>query len=291
MKKVGVMAESHCGITTEEAKKLGVHLLAAPFSIDGKTYYEGVDFSKEEFYARLNLGMNVKTSQPSPQDTMDMWDEMLKEYEQIIYIPISSGLSGTCMTAMSLAQEESYEGKVFVVDNGRVSVPLHKCILDVLDLVEAGYSATEIKERLEEERDKMAIYIAVDTLEYLKKGGRVTAAAAAIGTALNLKPILKIGTGKLDTFDKCRGMKKARKAMIEAMKREVSTTFKEEMEEGELYIMAATSSSKEVTDEWVKQIEEAFPGMDIMCDGLTCGITCHTGAGALAIACMKKITL
>lgn len=290
MKKVGVMTDSHSGITPEEAKRVGIHLLAMPFTINGEIYLEGVDFTHEEFYEKLNLGVDVSTSQPSPQDTMDMWDDMLKEYEQVLYIPMSSGLSGTCMTAMSLAQEEEYEGKVFVVDNGKISVPLHRCLLDVMNLVETGLSAPEIKKILEDEREKMAIYIAVDTLEYLKKGGRITGAAAAIGTALNLKPILKIGTGKLDTFDKCRGMKKARKVMIEAMKKEVATTFKKEMEAGELYIMAATSSEEDVTSEWVKQIEEAFPGMEIMCDRLTCGITCHTGAGALAIACLKKTT-
>lgn len=193
------------------------------------------------------------------------------------------------MNAMAMARDEAYEGRVFVVDASRVATPLHRCLLDTVELVDKGYSAAQIKEKLEADRENMAIFIGVDTLEFLKKGGRITPAVAAFGTVLNIKPVLRIGTGKLDTYQKCRGMKKARKVMIEAMQQELNTRFKKQYEAGEVYLMAASNSSPEVTEDWVNQIKEAFPGMEVMCDYLTCGITCHTGPGALGIGCTCKL--
>lgn len=288
MKKVGIMTDSHSGIGQEEAEKLGIKVLAMPFYINDNIYYENIDITQREFHERLKEDVRVATSQPSPQDTLDLWDAMLKEYEQVLYMPMSSGLSGTCMTAQGLAQDDAYEGKVFVVDNGRVATPLHQSILDAIEMAEEGLSAPEIKKSLEDSREDMTIYIAVDTLEYLKKGGRVTAATAAIGTVLNIKPVLRVGTGKLDIFQKCRGMKKARKLMIDAMKEDIQTKFKQQYEAGELHLMAASSSTPEATEEWVNQIKEAFPDMEVMCDYLTCGISCHTGPGALGIGCSCK---
>lgn len=285
MKKVGIMTDSHSGILEEEAKKLGVRVLPMPFYIEGKLYREGLDISREEFYEMLRKGVDVSTSQPSPAEVMDMWSEMLKEYDEIVYIPISSGLSGSCMSACGLARDPEFEGKVFVVDNGRVSTPLHRCILEVVEMVKQGYEAEKIKTILEENREKMIIYIGISTMEYLKKGGRVNSVTALAANVLNIKPVMRFGVGKLDTYQKCRGMKKARKTMIEAMKEELATNFREEYEAGKVHLVAASSSTEDVTREWVEQIKESFPGMEVMSDNLTFGLSCHIGPDGLGIGC------
>lgn len=288
MKKIGIMTDSHSGILTEEAEKLGIKVLPMPFYIDDELYLEGVDLSREEFYEKLRQGVNVSTSQPSPQEVMETWDDMLKEYETLIYIPISSGLSGSCMTAQGLAQDEEYEGKVFVVDNGHVSTPLHRSVLDAVEMAEAGYSAVEIKKILEETKEQMVIYVGLSTLEYLKKGGRISSTSALLANVLNIKPVMKFGTGVLDVYQKCRGMKKSRKAMIDAMKNELETTFHDAYKARKVYLMAASSSSEEVTKEWVEQIKEAFPGMEVMSDYLSFGLSCHIGPDGLGIGCTCK---
>lgn len=285
MKKVGVITDSYGGITQEEACKAGVSILPMPFYFGDESYYEGVTITREEFFTRLAAGEQVSTTQPSPEDVMNVWRAGLKEYDEIVYLPLSSGLSGACNTAMVLAQEEEFEGKVFVADVGRISTPMHRSILDALELIAEGCDAAQIKEILEKSKEKMAIFIAVETLEYLKKGGRITPAAAAVGSLLNIKPILTLSVGVLGSYKKSRGMKKARKEMLEAMKNELETTFKEYYEKGEVYLMAASSADEETTKGWVDEIEEAFPGMKVMCDDLSLGIACHTGEGALGIGC------
>ena len=285
MKKIGIMTDSHSGILPEEAEQLGIKVLPMPFYIDDTSYLEGLDLSREEFYEKLRQGANVSTSQPSPQEVMEMWDDMLKTCEEIIYIPISSGLSGSCMTAQGLAQDEEYEGKVFVVDNGHVSTPLHRSILDTIEMVEAGYSAKKIKKILEDTKEQMVIYIGLSTLEYLKKGGRISSTSALLANVLNIKPVMKFGTG---VFQKCRGMKKSRKAMIDAMKQELETTFHDAYKEGKVYLVAASSSSEEVTKEWIEQIKEAFPEMEVMSDYLSFGLSCHIGPDGLGIGCTCK---
>jgi DegV family protein with EDD domain len=285
MKKTGIMTDSHSGITQEEAKKLGIRVLPMPFYFGEECYHEDIDLTREEFFDRLRAGANVSTSQPSPDAVMKLWDEMLEEYEQVLYIPISSGLSGSCMTATAMAQEEPYEGRVFVVDNGRVSTPMHRSVLDAVEMVEEGYSAAQIKETLEEYRDKMVIYIGVDNLEYLKRGGRVNAATATIGNLLSIKPVLRFDVGTLDLYKKNRGVAKMKKSMIEAMKEDLETKFKEWYDKGEVYLVAASSSSPEATEKWVKEIQEAFPGMDVMCDDLSLGVSCHIGPDGLGIGC------
>lgn len=285
MKKIGVITDSHSGITQKQAKELGIMVLPMPFYFDDECYYEDVNLTREEFFQRLDSGSKVATSQPSPADVMKLWEEGLEKYEQIVYLPISSGLSGSCAAALAMAQEEPFAGRVFVVDNGRVSTALHRSVLDALELIEEGYSAQEIKEILEESRDKMVIYVGVETLEHLKRGGRISPATAALGTVLNIKPVLKFDVGTLDTYKKCHGSSKARKAMIEAVKHDLETTFREYQEKGEVYLLAASSSSKEVTEEWKKEIQEAFPGMEILCDDLSMGVSCHIGQGGLGIGC------
>ena len=246
------------------------------------------DISREEFYEMLRKGADVATSQPSPESVMHMWSAMLQEYEELVYIPISSGLSGSCMTAQAMAQEEPYAGRVFVVDNGRVSTPMHRSVLDAVELAEKGYRAQTIKDILEKNRQHMVIYVGLSTLTYLKKGGRISSVAAVAADVLKIKPVMKFGVGKLDVYQKCRGMKNARKAMIDAMKKEFETNFKEAYEAGKLYLMAASSSTAEVTEEWIRQIKESFPGMDVMCDNLSLGLSCHIGPDGLGIACCNK---
>ena len=285
MKSIGIITDSHSGITQEEAKQLGIWVLPMPFYIDGECYLEGINLTREEFFEKLEGGSLIATSQPSPADVCDVWDWALKEFEKVLYLPLSSGLSGSCETAMALAKDEQYEGKILVVDHGQISTPLHQMVLDTLELIEKGYSAEQIKEILESGKDRMMIYIGVETLEYLKRGGRVTPAAAAIGSVLNIKPVLKLETGKLDSFKKCRGFSKVKKTMIEAMKQEMDTKFADALADGQLRLLAASSAGKEETESWVKEIEDAFPGMKVFCDPLSLGVSCHTGAGALGIGC------
>ena len=285
MKSIGIITDSHSGITQEEAKQLGIWVLPMPFYIDGECYLEGINLTREEFFEKLEGGSAIATSQPSPADVCDVWDWALKEFEKVLYLPLSSGLSGSCETAMALARDEQYEGKILVVDHGQISTPLHQMVLDTLELIEKGYSAEQIKEILESGKDRMMIYIGVETLEYLKRGGRVTPAAAAIGSVLSIKPVLKLETGKLDSFKKCRGFSKVKKTMIEAMKQEMDTRFADALADGQLRLLAASSADKEETENWVKEIEDAFPGMKVFCDPLSLGVSCHTGAGALGIGC------
>ena len=285
MKSIGIITDSHSGITQEEAKQLGIWVLPMPFYIDGECYLEGINLTREEFLKKLEGGSVIATSQPSPADVCDVWDWALKEFEKVLYLPLSSGLSGSCETAMALARDEQYEGKILVVDHGQISTPLHQMVLDTLELIEKGYSAEQIKEILESGKDRMMIYIGVETLEYLKRGGRVTPAAAAIGSVLNIKPVLKLETGKLDSFKKCRGFSKVKKTMIEAMKQEMDTRFADALADGQLRLLAASSADKEETENWIKEIEDAFPGMKVFCDPLSLGVSCHTGAGALGIGC------
>lgn len=288
MKAVGIATDSHCGISPDNAKKMGLFVIPMPFYFGEECYYEEVSITREEFFQRLNAGENVSTSQPSPEAVMDLWRKGLEEHESIVYIPMSSGLSGSCHTAMMLADEEEFAGKVFVVDNGRIATPLHRSILDAMELVEEGYSAEKIKKILEADKENMTIYIAVETLEFLKKGGRITATTAAIGTLLNIKPVLKLGVGVLDTYKKCRGMRRAKNEMLATMKQEMETVYKDAIERGEFYLMAASSADEETTKEWVEEIKAYFPGMEVLCDYLSMGISCHTGDGALGIGCSCK---
>jgi DegV family protein with EDD domain len=288
LKTVGIITDSHSGIPQKEAKELGIFVLSMPFYFEEECFYEDVSITREEFFNRLRNGQKVSTSQPSPEAVMQIWNQALEQYDEVVYIPISSGLSGSCQTAMALAMEEEYEGRVFVVDNGRVSTPMHRSVLDAVELVKEGYSAKEVKEILEEARAQMVIYIAVESLEYLKRGGRVSATTAALGSLLNIKPVLKFDVGILDTYKKCRGFKKAKLSMIEAMQHDLETKFAEEYARGEVYLVAASSADEETTKEWIEEIKEAFPNMDVMCDDLSLGVSCHIGPGGLGIGCSCK---
>lgn len=223
MGNVAIVTDSNSGISQAEGKELGIYVIPMPFLVDGKLYFEDVDMNKEQFYHFLENDADLSTSQPSPGDVMDLWDKLLKEYDEIVHIPMSSGLSASCSTAMGLARD--YDGKVQVVDNQRISVTMQQSVMDAKHLVAAGKSAAQIKEILEKEALESSIYLMVDTLKYLKKGGRITPAAALLGSALNLKPILQIQGDKLDAYKKVRGVKAAKKNMLEAMKKDVEGRF------------------------------------------------------------------
>lgn len=288
MEKIGILTDSNSGVTQKRAKELGIGVLPMPFCVDGTDYLEDIDLTREQFFEMIADGAQVNTSQPSPESVMHLWDEALKEYDTIVYIPMSSALSGSCQTAQMLAMEEDYAGKVFVVDNGRVSTPLLRSVLDAMELRDKGYNAKEIKELLEKHKDSMTIYVAVETLEYLVKGGRLNSSTAMVGNILHLKPVLKFGIGMLETYKKARGFKMAQKAMIEAMKHDMETIYKEQVEKGEFYLLAASSATDEVTKEWVAMIEEQIPGFPVLCDDLPISLCCHIGPGGLGIGCSCK---
>ena len=288
MGKVVILTDSSSGIRQAEAQQLGISVLPMPFFINGETLFEDINLTQDTFYEHLTDGAEISTSMPAVGDLTDRWDELLKEYDEIVYIPLSSGLSSSCETATALSSDEEYEGKVFVVNNQRISVTQKQSVFDAIRLAESGKSGKEIKDILEDAKFQSSIYIMVDTLYYLKKGGRVSSVTALAADVLNIKPVMHFSTGTLDTYQKCRGMKKARKVMIDAMKHELETNFREEYEAGNVYLMAASSSTDEVTAEWMAQIKESFPGMDVMCDKLSFGLSCHIGPDGLGIGCTCK---
>ena len=288
MGKVVILTDSSSGIRQAEAQQLGISVLPMPFFINGETLFEDINLTQDTFYEHLTDGAEISTSMPAVGDLTDRWDELLKEYDEIVYIPLSSGLSSSCETATALSSDEEYEGKVFVVNNQRISVTQKQSVFDAIRLAESGKSGKEIKDILEDAKFQSSIYIMVDTLYYLKKGGRVSSVTALAADVLNIKPVMHFSTGTLDTYQKCRGMKKSRKVMIDAMKHELETNFREEYEAGNVYLMAASSSTDEVTAEWMAQIKESFPGMDVMCDKLSFGLSCHIGPDGLGIGCTCK---
>lgn len=289
MGKIAIVTDSNSGITQEQAKEMGVHVIPMPFYINETMYLEGVTLTQEEFYERLKNDEPISTSQPSPAEVCGLWDMLLKENDEIVHIPMSSGLSNSCETAMGLARD--YDGKVQVVDNQRISVTQYQSVADVLALRDAGKSAVEIKEVLEAEKLESSIYITLETLKYLKKGGRITPAAAAIGTVLNLKPVLQIQGEKLDAYAKVRGKKQAKRAMLKAAQEDMQERFAAYEEEGLMCIESAYTGNPEEAEEFKKEIEAAFPGHEVRMAPLALSIACHIGHGALAIGCTKKVKI
>lgn len=283
MSSVAIVTDSNSGISQAEGKKLGIYVIPMPCLVDGKLYYENVDITKEQFYHFMESDADLTTSQPSPGDVMDLWDKLLKEYDEIVHIPMSSGLSASCSTAMGLAQD--YDGKVQVVNNQRISVTMQQSVMDAKHLAATGKSAAQIKEILEKEALESSIYLVVDTLKYLKKGGRITPAAALLGSALNLKPLLQIQGEKLDAYKKVRGMKAAKKNMLDAMKKDVEGRFVDYVAKGQLKLHVAYTTDEETAKQWMEEVQNAFPDLTITrMDPLSFSITCHTGPGVLAIA-------
>lgn len=285
MSKVAIVTDSNSGITQDRGKELGIFVQPMPFFIDGELFLEDITLTQEKFYEKLGDDAEISTSQPSPGDVMEFWEKILKEYDEIVCIPMSSGLSSTCSTATSIADE--YDGRVQVVNNQRISVTQEQSVYDAMTLRDRGMSAAEIKEILEREKMQASIYITVDTLKYLKKGGRVTPTAAAIGTVLNLKPVLQIQGEKLDAYAKVRGWKAAKKSMLNAIEKDLNERFADVKDQ--MVLGMAYTCSKEEAQEWKQEIMERFPGYEIVEGPLSLSIACHIGAGAMAVTCMKKV--
>ena len=284
MSRIAIVTDSNSGISQKKAEEMGIHVLPMPFLIDGKEYLDGIDLFPKEFYEYLAKDADVSTSQPSPESVMALWDRLLKEYDEIVHIPMSSGLSGSCQTARMLA--EDYDGKVEVVNNQRISITQVSSVLDAQNLAEAGKSAAEIRAVLEEEALKASIYITLTTLKYLKKGGRITPAAAALGTMLRLKPVLQIQGEKLDAFSKVRTMSAAKRVMLDAIRNDLEKRFAG----CSMRIDVAHTNNETAALEFKKEIQAEFPGYPVMLvDELSLSVACHLGDGALAVACTKTV--
>ncbi|WP_022773975.1 DegV family protein [Butyrivibrio sp. AE2015] len=287
MSKIAVITDSNSGVTQSQAKELGLFVVPMPFMINNEDFYEDINLTQEQFYTKLGEDAAVSTSQPTPDSLMTLWDKVLQDYDQIIYIPMSSGLSGSCQSAYMIAQEE-YEGKVFVVDNQRISVTQRQSALDALEMAKAGLSAEEIVKKLMDTKFESSIYIMLDTLYYLKKGGRITPAAAALGTLLRLKPVLQIQGEKLDAFAKARTSNQGKNIMINAIKADIENRFGG-MDAKDFHIACAYTKDLEAAMAWKKEVEEAFPGFDIHMDPLSLSVACHIGPGALAVTVTRKL--
>lgn len=287
MSSIAIVTDSNSGITQAASKELGVFVLPMPFMIDEKTYYEDIDLTQEQFYEKLAAGADICTSQPSPESVMKLCDELLKDYDEIVHIPMSSGLSGSCQSAMMLA--EDYEGRVQVVNNQRISVTQRQSCLDAKLLAAKGMNAAKIKEALEADRFNSSIYIMLDTLYYLKKGGRITPAAAAIGTMLKLKPVLQIQGEKLDAFSKARTVSQGKNTMINAVRNDMENRFGGAPDPEKHWISMAYTYNREAGEAFRDEVREAFPGFEIHMDPLALSVACHIGPGALAVTCSKKL--
>lgn len=285
-KKIAVVTDSNSGITQSQAKEMGLYVIPMPFMINEETFFEDITLTQEQFYERLAENADVITSQPSPEAVMNLWDELLETYDEIVHIPMSSGLSGSCQSARMLA--ENYDGRVQVVNNQRISVTQRQSALDALVLIERGMDAAAIREFLEEDKFNSSIYIMLDTLYYLKKGGRITPAAAALGTILRLKPVLQIQGEKLDAFAKARTVSQGKTIMINAIKADMEKRFGG-VSADHIWLQIAYTYDRAAAEQFKEQVLEAFPGFDVHMDPLSLSIACHIGPGSLALACSRKI--
>lgn len=281
--RIAVVTDSNSGITQKEARELGIYVIPNPFFINGDLYLEELTLQREEFFQKLTEDAEISTSQPAPGDILDLWDKLLKEYDEIVHIPLSSALSSAYETTVMLSKE--YEGRIFVINNQRISVTQKSSAMDALNLVKAGKSAAEIKAILEEERLEASIYIMVDTLKYLKKGGRITPAAAAVGSVLNIKPVLQIQGDKLDSYAKVRGVKAAKKVMLEALDADLKGRFANK----NVTLYVATTCDQETTESWRVEVQEKFSEYEVKADYLSLSVSCHTGLGALGVSCAKNV--
>lgn len=287
MNKIAIMTDSNSGITQKEAEVLRIRVLPMPFLIDGETFFEEISLTQEQFYERLAQDVDISTSQPSPEDVTKAWEELLEENESIVYIPMSSGLSGSCQTAIMLADD--YEGKVQVVDNQRISVTQRQSVLDAIELAKEGKTAVQIKEILEANKFESSIYIMLDTLKYLKKGGRITPAAAALGSALRLKPVLQIQGEKLDAFSIARTKKQGVSKKLAAIEEDIKTRFGGLDNMENIHMEVAHTVNEEAALELVEMIKERFGVETVDMYPLSLSISCHIGAGSLAVACSKGL--
>lgn len=288
MAKVAIVTDSNSGITQAEARELGVHVIPMPFYINGKLYYEEISLSQEEFYERLSEDAEISTSMPAMTDVTELWDKLLQSYDAVVHIPMSSGLSSSCSTAIMLAQD--YDGRVQVADNKRISVTQRQSVIDAKALADAGWSAEEIKKYLEETALDSSIYVTLSTLYYLKKGGRITPTAAALGTLLRLKPVLQIQGDKLDAYAKCRTLKAAKTTMLDAVKKDCDGRFAATENCDNMHIAIAYSGT-DLTEAniWLEEVKAIYPQHDIVMKPLSLSVACHIGPGCIAITAVKKM--
>ncbi len=280
--KTAILTDTNSGIYSDEAQRLGIFVMPMPVIINSETYFEGVNLTEEQLMDALINGKNVTTSQPAIGDLLDMWDKLLNEYEQIVYIPMSSGLSNSCNAAKALAFE--YNEKVFVVDNHRISVTQRMSVIKAKEMADWGFDGKEILKRLEREAYNATIYVSVNTLEFLKKGGRITPAAATIGSVLNIKPVLSIQGEKLESYAKVRGsMRKCEEKMISACKKDLVSRFSYASADKIHIGGAGAGLSEQETMQWIDMLEQEFPGMEVVYNPLTASISTHTGPGAVGI--------
>lgn len=291
MKKIAIMTDSNSGITQKEAAGLGISVLPMPFMINDATYFEDINLTQDRFYKFLENDAVVSTSQPSPDSLIHMFHKLLAEYDEVVHIPMSSGLSGSCQTACMLAQEPEFDGKVFVVNNQRISVTQTQSVLDAVELAQKGYDGAQIKKILEEDKFNSSIYIMLDTLFYLKKGGRITPAAAALGTLLKLKPVLQIQGEKLDAFAKARTKSAGKSMMLQAIKNDIENRFGgfDESAKERVTLHIAYTKDAEEAELWKQEVMEAFPGFRLKMAPLSLSVACHIGPGALALACTRNL--
>ena len=286
MGKVAVVTDSNSGITQAQGTELGIFVLPMPFMIDEEQFFEDVNLTQEQFYEKLEAGANVVTSQPSPEAVMNLWKEILTDYDEIVHIPMSSGLSGSCQSAMMMSEE--FDGRVQVVNNQRISVTQKQSCMDALMLAGQGRNAAEIREILENDKFNSSIYIMLDTLFYLKKGGRITPAAAAIGTLLKLKPVLQIQGEKLDAFAKARTTGQGKALMVNAIRTDMENRFGGAAPDN-IYLQVAYTKNRENALHFCEELKKEIPGFDVEPDPLSLSVSCHIGPGALAVACCKKL--
>lgn len=291
MKKIAIMTDSNSGITQKEAAGLGISVLPMPFMINDITYFEDINLTQDRFYEFLENDAVVSTSQPSPDSLIHIFHKLLAEYDEVVHIPMSSGLSGSCQTACMLAQEPEFAGKVFVVNNQRISVTQTQSVLDAMELAKKGYDSAQIKKILEEDKFNSSIYIMLDTLFYLKKGGRITPAAAALGTLLKLKPVLQIQGEKLDAFAKARTKSAGKSMMLQAIKNDIENRFGgfDESAKERVTLHIAYTKDAEEAELWKQEVMEAFPGFRLKMAPLSLSVACHIGPGALALACTRNL--
>jgi DegV family protein with EDD domain len=288
--KVAIITDSNSGITQKEAAQNGIIVVPMPFYINGKLHFEDIDLTQEQFYKELENDADISTSQPAVGDIKELWDRTLKDYDEIVHIPMSSGLSGSCQTAIMLANE-FYEGRVYVVDNQRISITQKLPAYEAKYLAGQGMSAAQIARILLDSKFDSSIYITLETLKYLKKGGRITPAAAALGTILKIKPVLQIQGEKLDAFTKVRSLKQAKTAMMEAIKKDCKERFGADDKLSNMVIMMAYTHSTQEIEQFKEEFSKEYPEHCEVVDPLSLSVSCHIGPGAIAIACCKKLPM
>ena len=291
MSRVAIITDSNSGITQSQAKEMGIRVVPMPFMIGDTGYFEDITLNQAQFYEKLKGDAAISTSMPSLDSLMEYWNDALKEYDEVVYIPMSSGLSGSCEAAVMLSKEEEFEGKVFVANNQRISITQRQSVLDAIQMAQKGLGAEKIRDILEEDKFNSSIYIMLDTLYYLKKGGRITPAAAALGTILKLKPVLTIQGEKLDAFAKARTTSQGKTMMINAIKKDINERFGGMTEDKHIWLQIAYTYDRAVAEQFRTEVEAEFPGYDIHIDPLSLSVACHIGPGSLALACCKKINV